>query len=229
MNQVGPDHRLHVVLAANLPHLDLGWISLRDHFVATVGPRSGTGTPRGNLLVMADAVIQPNAQFPMHPHENMEVLTWVASGTLRHRDNQGADQTVPERSLQLMSSRDGIYHAEGNGGDDELRLVQIWIKPHTMGGSPVVATTRFEDAGFQLLVGPENAPLLIRQEAWLYAAVLHEEELTFMVPRGKSAYALSIGTLAWNDRSVADGSGIVVQEGTIRIRGKGQVLVILQN
>lgn len=214
---------------SDLPEMDLGWLSLKDHFIATVGPYSGRGKPLKNLLVIADAKIHPNSRFPEHPHQDMEILTWVVNGTLQHLDNKGTDQSVPAEHLQLMSARDGMFHAEGNSSKDPLRILQIWINPNSRGGIPLVEQTGLKKKGFNLLAGPEGAILKIRQELWMYVAKLEGEDQTFSIPEDKFAYIVSIGKLSWNGRDLQDGDGAIMQEGELTIAGFGQAIIILQN
>lgn len=213
----------------NLPHLNLGWLSLADHFVATVGRHSGQGQAFKNLLVLADAVFQPQTRFPKHPHRDMEILTWVAQGTLQHYDDNGTDQAVPECSLQLMSAGTGIFHAEGNATYQQVRMLQIWIQPNSLGAAPIVDQVELQGKGFQLLAGPTKAPLIIKQEAWFYVAKIENEEVSLQIPPGKIGYGLSIGELSWNGVKFSDGDGIIVESGLIRVQGKGQAIIILQN
>lgn len=212
---------------ANLPSVDIGWLSLKDHFIATVGPHSGTGEPLQNLLVLADAKISPRASFPKHPHKDMEILTWVAQGTLHHQDDKGSDQFVPALSLQLMSARDGIFHAEGNSTNETLRILQIWIQPTSRGGKPLVTTTSLDKSGFQLLAGPSEAPLIIRQDLWLFAAKIQGTE-SFEISKGKYGYAVFIGDLKLNGKSLSDGDGSLLESGIYAVEGFGQVILMEQ-
>lgn len=224
-----PSHQNEIKIRSytQLPALDIGWLSLKDHFIATVGPHSGTGKPLQNLLVLADAKISPRSSFPQHPHKDMEILTWVAQGTLHHKDNKGSDQFVPAFNLQLMSARDGIFHAEGNSTDEPLRIMQIWIQPTSRGGQPLVASAALEQSGFQLMAGPSEAPLTIRQNLWLYAAKIEGQE-SFEIPKGKFAYALFIGDLKLNKQKLFDGDGATLEPGKYLVEGSGQVLLIEQ-
>lgn len=214
---------------ANLPEMNLGWLSLKDHFIATVGPHSGQGKELKDLLVIADAKIQPKSRFPEHPHRDMEILTWVAEGTLQHLDNKGTNQAVPTEHLQLMSARDGIFHAEGNSSSESLRILQIWINPNSKGGTPIVKQVGLKNRGFNLLAGPENAELSIRQNVWMYVARLKDENAEFIVPDDKFAYVVSVGNLNWNEIALQDGDGALIQSGKIEIKGTGQAIVFLQN
>lgn len=225
MNQVSIEVRKY----ENLPEMNLGWLSLKDHFIATVGPHSGKGKELKDLLVIADAKIQPKSHFPEHPHRDMEILTWVAEGTLQHLDNKGTNQTVPTEHLQLMSARDGIFHSEGNSSSESLRILQIWINPNSKGGTPIVKQVGLKNPGFNLLAGPESAELSIRQNVWMYVARLKDENAEFIVPDDKFAYVISVGNLNWNEFALQDGDGALIQSGRIVIKGSGQAIVILQN
>nr|BFD67629.1 pirin family protein [Bdellovibrio sp. HAGR004] len=212
----------------SLPALDIGWLTLKDHFIATVGPHSGAGVPLKDLLVIADAKITPNASFPKHPHKDMEILTWVVKGTLHHQDNKGMDQLVPEGHLQLMSARDGIFHAEGNATDGELRILQIWIRPNQNHGTPEVCFEPLQQKGFKLMAGPEKAPLKIRQNLWLFAAMISGVE-KFTIPSDSFGYAVLIGDISINGSSTQDGDGALLNSGSYSFSGEGQVVLIQQS
>ncbi len=214
--------------AQSLPAQDFGWLALKDHFLSTVGDGSGQGNSLGALLVLADATIAPKSSFPMHLHKNVEILTWVVSGVLRHQDDRGGTSEIPAGTLQMMSARDGILHAEGNRRDHAVRLLQIWIRPALMGGVPHYATARLPSGGFHLLAGPAAAPLSIRQQARLYASSLSWSEAYLRVPDGHAAYGVSIGELAWNGQTMGDGDGVHVEAGGILVEGTGQAVVIVQ-
>lgn len=180
--------------------------------------------------MLADAKFQPKSRFPDHPHKDMEILTWVAKGVLQHYDNNGTDQSVPEGSLQLMSARSGIYHAEGNASDQEVRMLQIWFTPKSKGGVPLVDQVSLIGEGFKLLAGPADAQLTINQDVWLYVAkVKNIKDEMMEIPAGKMGYAISIGKLSWNDKIAEDGDGIILNDGIIRVSGEGQAIIILQN
>ena len=75
-----PVTSIHPRPLATLPTTTLPWLTLRDHFVATVGPSAGQGQPLGPLLVLADATFSPRSRFPLHPHRDMEILSVVQIG-----------------------------------------------------------------------------------------------------------------------------------------------------
>ena len=88
----------------SLPTTTLSWLTLRDHFVSTVGPNSGQGQPMGSLLVLADATFTAHSRFPLHPHQEMEILSIVLDGSLSHHGDQAHGATVPARPTQTYSS-----------------------------------------------------------------------------------------------------------------------------
>lgn len=214
--------------AAALPASDMGWVSMRDHFIATFGPQAGQGSPLGDLLVLADATIAPKSRFALHPHRDMEILTWVVSGKLDHHDDQGNSAVIPCGHLQLMSARGGLVHAEGNRHDQPVRLLQIWIKPDQAGGQPHYGVAALSGGGFQLLAARDVAPLSIRQDVALHAAQLQGEARSLAVPEHLHGYAVSIGSLAWNGQVCADGDGLMLGSGTVTVEGVGQAIVLIQ-
>lgn len=220
---------IKVIDRSKLRSFDFDWIKLTDHFVSTVGPAAGSGRPLGRLLVLADAELAPKSSFPMHGHNNMEILTWVVKGTLHHKDNMGQDQYVAPKGLQLMSARDGVAHAEGNSHDEPLRLLQIWIQPSkVMRGKAVIQTAHVKNNGFELLAAKTGAPLLIEPDVKLWAAVIENESVKFEVEKDQSVYAVSIGKLNWNGTEVSDGAGMFLTEGALEVKGSGQAIIIIQ-
>lgn len=212
----------------SLPSLDIGWLSLKDHFISTVGPNSGKGKALENLLVIADAKLQPNTSFQKHKHEDMEILTWVISGTLHHMDNVGTEQFVPPQSLQLMSARSGIFHAEGNSSQEVLRILQIWINPNEKGGNPEIKFRQILGTGLELMAGPSKAKIKIRQELWLYASLVSGIQ-KFTIPSHQFGYGVFIGNLKLNQLDLFDGDGALLVSGEYEVTGEGQFILILQS
>ncbi|MEZ6190095.1 MAG: pirin family protein [Phycisphaerales bacterium] len=107
----------------------IGWLYSRHSFSfgryydpAKMGYRS--------LRVINDDVISPGTGFGEHGHDNMEILTWVVDGALRHGDSLGHSQRLEPGELQAMSAGSGIRHSEYNDSSSKpVRLLQIWIEP----------------------------------------------------------------------------------------------------
>lgn len=133
----------------------------------------------GPLRVINEDIVAPGAGFPMHGHANMEIVTYVLSGALQHRDSLGNGDIIRPGDVQAMSAAAGIHHSEFNPSDsDPVHLLQIWILPQERGGQPGYQQVAFDPAGFvnqwQTLVTPDgaNGTLSIRQDATLKAARL---------------------------------------------------------
>lgn len=110
-------------------HTKIDWLdswhsfSFGDHY-------DPSNTHHGLLVVNNDDVIQPGRGFGMHPHRNMEVVTWVLSGELEHKDSTGNKGRIYPGLIQRMSAGQGIWHSEMNPSQDrEVRLVQMWVLP----------------------------------------------------------------------------------------------------
>lgn len=210
---------------AQLPLTDLGWVKMHDHFVQTVGARSGSGQPLGPLLVLADATFAPHSRFPLHSHQEMEIVSVVISGTLTHFE-PGRSVTIAEGSAQVMSSREGITHAEGNETDAPTRMLQIWLQPNQMGG-----------AGHHEVVEPKRSaalerltPASLRTTASVSIAALKSGE-SLELESGERRYLICTGgtvTLEDQPDSLGDGDGLLLQAGqSARLRATAAVQLVI--
>jgi redox-sensitive bicupin YhaK (pirin superfamily) len=210
--------------SSSLPTTQLGWLSLKDHFVATVGEQAGQGQPLGPLLVLADATFSPHSRFPLHPHRDIEILSVVISGEMSHHGDGANGMTVKPRGAQLISSRNGMRHAEGNETDDEVRMLQIWVQPYSTGGEAAYFYRQLPDApGIHLLAGDEGMPLRNDAKVW-WLDVEGERRVT--VPVGRKGYALGLTGAPRVGASVLHpGDGAVISTpGEVRFTGGGAVL-----
>lgn len=90
----------------------------------------------GPLRVFNDDVIAPRSGFPMHPHREMEIVTYVLRGELTHEDSLGNRGVLSAGDVQRMSAGTGIVHSEWNHGDEPVHLLQIWVLPERRGIAP---------------------------------------------------------------------------------------------
>lgn len=206
---------LDTLVATELP-----WLRLRDHFVATVGPSSGTGQAFGPLRVLADATFAPRSRFPLHSHRDMEILSIVVQGELSHYGDQEHGATLRAREAQLISARDGMLHAEGNDTDAETRMLQIWFTPDTQGGAAAYFQRKLDEqpGGRQIVAGDEAMPLRSTTRVWWLDLVPgREQELE--LPAGFAGYLLAVTgavtlsgnvTLATGEGAELRGTGVAV-------------------
>jgi redox-sensitive bicupin YhaK (pirin superfamily) len=129
-----------------------------------------------SLRVLNEDVVAPGGGFPMHPHRDMEILTWVLEGGLEHRDSTGGSGVIRPGELQHMTAGKGVMHSEFNHSQkDSVHLLQIWITPDRRGLKPEYEQLSFPDGDlrnkFSLVAGPK-APVTVHQDANLYIARL---------------------------------------------------------
>ena len=157
-------------------HVEHGWLDAWHSFSF-----SSYHDPRwmgfGSLRVINEDRVVPTAGFPPHGHRDMEIITYVLGGELKHRDSTGTSGVLRHGDLQVMSAGRGISHSEVNPSTREtLHLLQIWIEPAVRGTPPAYAQQALDqDAlrrGFSTVVGPEHsgAAFTILQDARLLIA-----------------------------------------------------------
>ena len=120
---------------AALGGADHGWLKAKHHFsFARYYDPKRMG--HGALRVWNDDEIAPNTGFPPHPHDNMEIITYVRTGAITHEDSLGHKGRTEAGDVQVMSAGSGIRHAEYNREGVPTTLFQIWIEPSKAGGEP---------------------------------------------------------------------------------------------
>lgn len=169
---------INVRKADEIYYKDGGWFRSKWHFSFDEyydPDNMGFGT----LRVFNDDVLVEGAVWPMHPHRNIEALTYIPEGTFRHEDSLGNLYTMPVGSVQRMSLGKGAYHSEQNGSETEpVRFIQIWVIPRETGIEPSVESreTTVEERTNKLLrvIGPdrEGGSLLVHQDAAMYISRL---------------------------------------------------------
>ena len=169
----------------NRGHVKMGWLDTKHSFSfgSWYNPKyMGVSA----LRVINDDRIAAHNGFGTHPHDNMEILTCVLSGTISHRDSMGNERHITAGEWQLMSAGTGVQHSEINNGDEEVHMLQIWIQPNVRDAEPTYQQIQRDPNTapnqWHLIVGPnDNAPMHIRQQAEVKAAVLetgHRLEVT---------------------------------------------------
>lgn len=187
-----------------------------------MGARAGTGRPLGSLLVLADATFAAGSRFPLHPHEEMEILSIVVDGTLSHHGDQAHGALVPARQAQLISARDGMVHAEGNDTATAVRMLQLWFQPDTHGGAPAYFSTSWPTPGRHVIASGDGAGMPLRCGArveWidLDAHNDHDERLT--IAAGRTGYLLALTTAVdVGSLRVAVGEGVAIDSGVVDVR-----------
>ncbi len=114
----------------------LDWLDSKHSF--SFGPHfDPTNTHHGLLLVNNDDIVKAGTGFGTHPHRDMEIVTWVLSGELEHRDSTGTHGVIYPGLAQRMSAGTGIQHSEKNHhADRDVHFLQMWVRPDTAGVTP---------------------------------------------------------------------------------------------
>lgn len=182
-----------------------------------------SNTHHGLLLVSNDDIIQPGSGFMTHPHQDMEIVTWVLEGELEHRDSEGNRGVITPGLAQRMSAGTGIWHSEINPSSTKpVRLVQMWVPPDTRRIQPSYEQLDISRdlAGGGLVPvasGRRKGAIAIRQkDATLWAARLAPGAKVF-VPESSHAH-LFVAT----GEVELDQAGKLNQGDAARMSGAGQ-------
>lgn len=148
------------------------------------------------LRVINEDVIAPAAGFGMHPHRDMEIITYMLSGELRHTDDIGNTAVIRAGDVQRMSAGTGVMHSEVNASDSApVHLLQIWLLPERKGIAPGYEDMHFPKADkrnqWRLIASRQHRPdsLLVHQDVALQATVLEPgNRLDYALGDGRSAY-----------------------------------------
>lgn len=184
------------------------------------------------LRVLNEDRVVPSAGFGTHGHTDMEILTYVLSGALAHKDSLGSGSTIVPGDVQYMSAGTGVRHSEFNASATEpVHLLQIWILPDRRGHAPRYGQKTFpaeERRGRLRLVASgtgEDGSIEVRQDVSVYATVLREgESVPLEIARGRHLWVqLARGEAEVNGHRLEPGDGLAASdETTFTIRGAGE-------
>ena len=203
---------------ATLGHADHGWLDARHHFsFANYHDPDRMGW--GSIRVWNDDTIAAQSGFPPHPHRDMEIVTFVRSGAITHRDSLGNEGRTAAGDVQVMSAGTGITHAEMNREDEATTLFQIWIIPDRQGEQPGWGQRTFPKAtregGFEVLASGDaeaDDALPIRTDAKVAAATLAKGQSAVWTTSGERHQYLVApkGRVTVNGREAQPRDGIAV-------------------
>jgi quercetin 2,3-dioxygenase len=190
----------------------------------------------GVLRVINDDLIAPQTGFDLHPHADMEIISYVVDGELTHADSMRNQNTIGRGHVQYMSAGTGVFHSEHNLGDNLARLLQIWIFPDKKGYSPNYGDYQFhwedrKNKWLHMVSSTEgNAPIKIHQDANVYSLELDKDkEISFPVKEGRQAYVVQIeGSSTSNNIELVarDAMEIVEEDFLIKAKETSHFLMI---
>jgi redox-sensitive bicupin YhaK (pirin superfamily) len=191
----------------------------------------------GVLRVINEDRVEPGKGFQTHAHSDMEIISYVLSGALEHKDSLGTGSVIRPGDMQRMSAGTGIRHSEFNHSQTEpVHFLQIWILPEKDGIAPSYEQKHFAQSqrrGALRLVGSRagrDGSVTIHQDVDLYAAVLSSgDQLQHALRRGRDGWLqVARGEVALNGERLGQGDGAAVSDpGTLAIVARGDAEILL--
>lgn len=199
---------------------DHGWLVSRHSFSF-----ANYHDPRfmgwGNLRVINEDRIAPGTGFGTHGHRDMEIISYVLSGELAHKDTLGNVKAIPPGDVQRMSAGTGVQHSEFNHAPDaQTHFLQIWIEPERIGVAPGYAQKTFADTdkrGRLCLVASRDGAagsVAMNADASLYAGLFDgSEQASLALAAGRKAYVhLVRGALRVNGQLLHAGDALMLED-----------------
>lgn len=202
-----------------LARFDHGWLDTRHHFsFADYYDPANMGF--GSIRVINDDLVAPGTGFGLHPHRDMEIVSYILQGELTHADSMGNQRTLSRGDIQYMSAGTGIRHSEHNLGKDTLRFLQMWIIPDAKGYEPAYGDSRIEAEerrGRWVTLASDRdvqARFRIRQAADIFAAELSAgEKLELTLSGRKGIYLVNAeGESMVNEVKLGHGDAVASDE-----------------
>lgn len=175
-----------------------------------------------SLRVINDDLVMPGQGFGAHPHHDMEIVTYILSGQLEHKDSMGNGRVIRKGELQYMSAGSGVQHSEFNPSKDEaVRFLQIWILPDSKGMTPRYGEKSLRDVPTGILhlvtskTGRDDS-IAIRQDADLWLAKLEaNQQVAHSLAKSRHAWVhVAEGEVVLNGKLLAGGDAAAVSEET---------------
>ncbi|WP_332774721.1 pirin family protein [Polaromonas sp.] len=200
-------------------YADHGWLK-SFHSFSFAGYYDPAHMGFGNLRVINEDRIAPGTGFGTHGHKDMEIVSYVLSGSIGHKDSMGNGTAIPPGDVQRMSAGTGIQHSEFNHAKDATtHFLQIWIEPNVRGITPGYEQKTFADSEkrgtLRLVASPDGAQgsVTIHADAKIYAGLLdgHETATLPLDTRRKTYVHLVRGELKVNGHSLSAGDAAMLE------------------
>ena len=216
-------------------YADHGWLK-SFHSFSFAGYHDPAHMGFGNLRVINEDRVAAGRGFGTHSHQNMEIISYVLSGELAHKDSMGNVKGIPPGDVQRMSAGTGVQHSEFNHAEGQTtHFLQIWILPNVTGIAPGYEQKTFSDAekrgALRLVASPDGAQgsVLIHADARLYAGLFDGSEAAVLAldPKRKAYVHLVRGQLEVNGHILQTGDAAMLQAEDRLNLAKGQAAEVL--
>jgi redox-sensitive bicupin YhaK (pirin superfamily) len=217
-------------------HADHGWLN-SFHSFSFADYRDPRYMGFRGLRVINEDRVQPGRGFGTHPHQDMEILSYVLSGGLEHRDSMGTGSVIKPGEVQRMSAGTGVTHSEFNASKTELvHFLQIWLIPAKKGIAPGYEQKAFSDeekrGHLRVVASPDGrfGSVTVHADAVVYAGLFDRgEKATLRLAPGRHGWIqVARGKVSLNGQQLGEGDGAgIVDEEVLRIEGiaGGEVLL----
>src|SRR5581483_4081751 len=201
-------------------HFDHGWLKTY-HTFSFADYYDPANTQFRSLRVINDDRIAAGRGFGMHPHRDMEIITYILSGEIRHEDSMGNAGTIRAGDVQRMTAGTGIVHSEFNPSESEpVHLLQIWLFPSRQGLKPGYEQRTFHDQDKRNTLcriashDGRNDSVTIHQDASVYASVVSDGAvLTHHFIAGRAGFLqVARGKLTVNDLPLSHGDSVALED-----------------
>lgn len=216
-------------------YADHGWLH-SYHSFSFAGYYDPEHMGFGNLRVINEDRIAPGMGFGTHGHRDMEIISYVLSGELAHKDSMGNVKGIPPGDVQRMSAGTGVQHSEFNHAEGQTtHFLQIWLLPDVQGVAPGYEQKTFADAEkrgrLRRVASPDGAEGSVRvnADATLYAGLLDGSESASLVldPARKAYVHLVRGSLRANGQALSAGDAALIEQETALALTEGRDAEVL--
>lgn len=186
---------------------ELGWLSSRHTFSFDTYHDSGHMNFR-TLRVINEDTVAPGQGFPTHPHRDMEIVTFVVSGQLEHKDSMGNGSIIRPGEMQRMTAGSGVTHSEYNPSDEHpVHFLQIWILPDEKGRTP-----SYDQKDYRHMMKENELTLIASRDGRLGSVTIHQDV---------DLYTCRLSGEKNMDVTIADGRGLWIQliQGELMVAG----------
>ncbi len=190
-------------------HFDLSWLNTR-HTFSFADYYDPDHMNFRQLRVINQDIVQPHKGFAAHQHHDMEIITYVISGEVTHKDSMDNQTVIRPNEIQRMSAGSGITHSEYNLSDELLELLQIWILPDQKNLTPSYEQIAFEAPKNNLLQHSLN----IHQDVKIFTGCLDQvQHLNYLIDKNRHVWIQLIsGQIDINNMRLERGDGAAISE-----------------
>ena len=217
---------INIIKYNDLGGADHGWLKAKHHF-SFASYQNPERVHFGPMRVINDDVVSPQTGFASHPHDNMEIITYVRKGAITHKDNMGNVGKTEAGDVQVMSAGTGVVHSEYNYENEDTNLYQIWIFPNKKDVKPRWDAKKFPKEPVKgklkpLVTGFENdndQTLKIYQDIEILAGNINQGDFVDQTINRNQAYVLcSKGKIKINGKEIIKGDGAeITKEKNVKI------------